>query len=61
MTTAGATCCFCGRALEAPRTTTLVVFPPTEPDESQTLFCHGKCLVERLRPDVPHHPILDDE
>jgi hypothetical protein len=55
------TCCFCGQSLELARTTTLVVYPPTEPDEAQTLFCHGKCLVIRLDPAVPHHPILDDD
>lgn len=55
------TCCFCGQSLERARTTTLIVYPPTEPDEAQTLFCHGKCLVSRLDPAVPHHPILDDD
>lgn len=61
MTSDARVCCFCGLPLEPARTTTLVVYPPTEPDEAQTLFCHGKCLVDRLDPAVPHHPILDDD
>lgn len=61
MTDAAAVCCFCARPAEPARRTTIVVYPPTEPEESQTLLCHGKCLVERLDPRVPHHPILDDD
>ena len=61
MTSAAMSCCFCGLSLGPLRTTTLVVYPPTEPEEAQTLFCHGKCLVDRLDRGVPHHPILNDE
>lgn len=53
MTSEKRACCFCALPLELARTTTLVVYPPTELDEAQTLFCHGKCLVDRLDRTVP--------
>jgi hypothetical protein len=39
----------------------MVVHPPDAEGESQTLFCHSRCLVERLDRRVPHHPSLDEE
>jgi hypothetical protein len=53
-------CCFCGQQLVMARAVTLVVHPPDVDDESQTLFCHSRCLVERLDARVPHHPALND-
>lgn len=53
-------CCFCGSHVPDPQMTTLVVCPPAAEGESQTLFCHAGCLIERLDPRVPHHPALDD-
>ena len=54
------TCAFCGRPLELAFATTLLVYPPSTPDEAQTLCCHGACLIERLHPSIPYHPGLDD-
>ena len=53
-------CCFCGQQMHKARAVTLVVHPPDAEDESQALFCHSRCLVERLDTRVPHHPALDD-
>lgn len=55
------TCCFCGRSLPLGRAARLVVVPPDVDDESQTLYCHGRCLVERLDARFPHHPGLDED
>ena len=55
------TCCFCGRPLPLYRAARLVVVPPSVENESQTLYCHSRCLVERLDPRVPHHPDLDED
>jgi hypothetical protein len=55
------TCCFCGQALPLMRAARLVVGPPGVDDESQTLYCHSRCLVERLDARVPHHPGLDED
>lgn len=55
------TCCFCGWPLQLHRAARLAVVPPGVEDESQTLYCHSRCLVERLDPRVPHHPDLDED
>ena len=55
------TCCFCGETLPLGRAARLVVFPPELDDESQTLYCHTRCLVKRLDSRVPHHPDLDED
>ena len=54
-------CCFCGQSLPLRRAVRLVVILPDVDGESQTLYCHGRCLVERLDPRVPHHPSLDED
>jgi hypothetical protein len=53
-------CCFCGDALDDAWATTMDVRPPRAEDESQRLYCHGRCLVAELHPSVPHHPSIDD-
>ncbi len=53
-------CCFCGSQIPDGAVTTMVIYPPNAAGESQTLFCHGTCLVERLHARVPHHPSLED-
>ncbi len=54
-------CCFCGEWLTEPRATRMAVCPAGAEDETQLLFCHARCLVHRLSPQVPHHPALDDD
>jgi hypothetical protein len=51
-------CCFCGEGLLIAEATTLVVSPPQEPDEAQTLFGHAECLSTRVHASVPLHPSL---
>lgn len=53
-------CCFCGKQLPEADAALMVVYPTAERDESQQLYADKRCLVERLRPEVPHHPELDD-
>jgi hypothetical protein len=54
-----AVCCFCGLSVSVELATVLEVFPPGD-EGSQGLYCHGRCLAERLDPSVPSHPALDD-
>lgn len=54
------TCAFCGQELEVAFALTLVVYPPSESDESQTLNCHGRCLSDLVHPSIPLHPGVDD-
>jgi hypothetical protein len=51
-------CCFCGEALHESSAVLLAVFPTSSREESQQLYAHAKCLVERLRPGLPLHPAL---
>ena len=51
-------CCFCGEWLTEEISVHLVVLPTTNRDESQTLYCHRNCLVERLASVIPKHPAL---
>lgn len=53
-------CCFCGEALDDVWATTLAVTPPRLDDETQGLYCHGRCLIERLHLSIPFHPSIDD-
>jgi hypothetical protein len=53
-------CCFCGQQVAVAQATTVVVHPPSADGESQSLFCHSRCLVERLDARVPHHPALNN-
>ncbi len=53
-------CCFCNEPMPEAQATRMIVYPPDAEDESQTLFCHSRCLVKRLDPRVPLHPALDD-
>lgn len=54
------TCALCGKTLEVGFAVTLVVYPRSTDDESQTLYCHGSCLAERVHPSVPLHPGIID-
>lgn len=52
------TCAFCGVLIEVAFAVTLVAYRSM--DESQTLYCHGTCLAERLHPSIPLHPGFED-
>lgn len=54
-------CCFCGEPVAETLAARMVVHPPDTADESQTLFCHSRCLTMRLDSRVPHHPALDGD
>jgi hypothetical protein len=54
------TCCFCGITLPEAIAVLMNVYPTSERDESQSLFAHRHCLAERLRPEVPKHPALEE-
>ncbi len=55
-----ATCAFCARDIEIAFAVTMVLYPPSINDESQTLYCHGACLTTRIDPSVPLHPRFED-
>jgi len=55
-----ATCGFCGHPVEVAFAVTMVLYPPSTDDESQTLYCHGSCLIERLDRSIPLHPGFED-
>jgi hypothetical protein len=55
-----ATCAFCGRPIEVAFAVTVVLYPPSVDEKSQTLYCHGACLAERLHSSIPLHPSCDD-
>ena len=55
-----ATCAFCGLSVEVAFAVTMVLYPPSTEDESQTLYCHGACLAEQLDPSIPLHPGFED-
>jgi hypothetical protein len=51
-------CCFCGKNMEMFESVSIQIFPIFNKDESQQLFCHKKCLVEKLHKSIPIHPEL---
>ena len=60
MTSEVVVCCFCGVPLPEHEAVLVVVYPTSERDEAQNLYAHRRCLVERLRPEVPRHPALEE-
>ena len=54
-------CCFCGLSLPEPEAVQIGVWPTPERDESQSFYSHRICLLNRLHPEVPVHPALEDE
>lgn len=53
-------CCFCGRSLKMSAAVQLLVIPPGECDESQTLYCHGDHLRQAVHASIPLHPDISD-
>jgi len=53
-------CCFCGLSLPEPEAVQIGVWPTPERDESQSFYSHRICLLNRLHPEVPVHPALED-
>ena len=57
-----AVCCFCGNSLREQEAVLLVLHPPGVREESQSLYAHRRCLLEKLDPSVPLHPdLMEDE
>ena len=54
-------CCFCGLSLPEPDTVQIAVWPTPERDESQGFYSHRICLLNRLHPEIPVHPALEEE
>ena len=54
-------CCFCGLDVMDSEAVTIVLYPPVEKEDSQTLYCHRKCLSELVSEKVPLHPGLTEE
>ncbi len=54
-------CCFCTGWLPEHKSVQLVVSPKIDSGESQTLYCHSRCLTENLAASVPKHPFLLDD
>jgi hypothetical protein len=52
----GFECCFCGQHVEEtghdPVVLTITI-ADANADESQGLYCHGRCLKSHLRPGIP--------
>ena len=53
-------CCFCGLALPEAMAVLIALFPASRRDESQALYAHGKCLRDRVKPEFPLHPDIED-
>ncbi len=51
-------CCFCGKTLKKEIATLIQIIPKINDVESQDLYCHKKCLIERLDKSIPIHPNL---
>jgi|RhiMethySRZTD1v2_1073278.scaffolds.fasta_scaffold02361_8 hypothetical protein len=54
-------CCFCGVPLAERDAVLIVIYPTAARDDSQKLYAHRGCLVERVRRELVLHPALDDE
>ena len=54
------TCCFCGVSLTWEEAIPMTIRPSEDIEEQQFLFCHKKCLNDRLHPSIPRHPDLVD-
>ena len=55
-----AICCFCGEQVPMKWAVQIVVYPNEDRVESQVLYCHRRCLRERLLGTIPTHPDLDE-
>jgi hypothetical protein len=51
-------CCFCGKQIDIKIAVLLQVFPYDNKDESQQLYCHRMCFVNKLHKNIPKHPDL---
>ena len=47
-----ATCCFCGESIRGETPQDIVL--PYADGSSQHLLAHGRCLSEKLHPDIPY-------
>lgn len=54
-------CCFCSELLSRRNAALVTVAPPAAREETQTVYCHGACLVKGLDPRIPWHTNLRDE
>lgn len=53
-------CCFCGRSLTISDAVQLLVIPPGQPDEGQTLYCHRDHLRTAVHSSIPLHPDISE-
>jgi hypothetical protein len=55
-------CCFCDKTVLSPELITLAVFvgDAGEQDAAQAMFCHKRCLRDRVSRSVPLHPDIVD-
>jgi hypothetical protein len=55
-------CCFCDKTVLSPDFITLAVFvgDAGEEDAGQAIFCHKRCLHNRVSKSVPLHPDIID-
>ena len=55
-------CCFCGENVPSPALVTLAVYigDASEQDAAQAIFCHKKCLRDRVSKSVPLLPDIID-
>ena len=51
-------CCFCGEQLDYKDSVQIELRLISEPEESQTIYGHKKCLDKVLDKSVPRHPDL---
>ena len=55
-------CCFCGESVDIDKTVVLQVYPFYNSDEFQQLYCHKKCLTDKMDKTIPQHPdLIEDE
>ena len=54
-------CCFCGKFFDLKDSLVLAVFPNIESEESQGLYCHKKCFVDRINKSIILHPDITND
>lgn len=54
-------CCFCGNALDIKSAVVLLMHENIEEEEAQQLYCHKKCINERLHESIPRYVDLNED
>jgi hypothetical protein len=53
-------CCFCGERVVFSLAVQIAIKPSQLSNETQTVYCHSKCIDKVLHKDVPRHTDLTE-